>query len=267
MASLKDIKEVLRGEKDPPGTLKHDDILIIGDSFCACRIHDYDWPIVVVNKLTGKSYDSVRGKGFTGAAWWSARKLLLEQLEKRVPEVLIMTHTEMQRIPSDENYGLNSGSVFNAEFYSNSQKVRPGENVVPHEVLLAGQSYYKYLFCKDFMQWAQTRWFYEIDEIVKAYNVPYVIHFHAFMPWDTKPLHIFKNGVTFNKALWPISDDNKRLSNSKMKIIDNHEVIDADLWQNNNTRNHFTHENNIVLANQILEALNDYSNGARDLQL
>jgi hypothetical protein len=55
-----------------------DDILIIGDSFAAGRNLHTDWPLALVRQLTNdSSIASVRGKGFSGASWWSARTCLL----------------------------------------------------------------------------------------------------------------------------------------------------------------------------------------------
>lgn len=243
------------------------DVLIIGDSFAQQRSEPTDWPKFVTATLTQEfnTTKSPRGLGFSGASWWSSRNLLLKEVKKHSPKVLIMTHTEMQRIPSDENYGLNSASVFNIENYT---KPTSTGNICPKEVLLAGQEYYKHLFCKDFHLWAQLKWFEEIDEIVKANHIPFVIHMHSFEVWDQNPTYIFKNGITFDKPLWDISDDNKLLElKSYKKINDLVNTIDADVWTNNSNRNHFTMANNVKLAQQIIDAINNYSNGLKPLQL
>jgi hypothetical protein len=236
------------------------DILIIGDSFCYARFQPTDWPQIIMQRLCNRRAETVRGMGFSGASWWSARKQLVEELEKHAPKLLIMTHTEMQRIPSDEDYTLNSSSVFN---------LGPESKSVPDEVLLAGQQFYKYLFCQDFYIWAQQAWFKEIDELVEKYEIPYVIHMHTFDPW-TKNLHVFKNGITFDKPLWPLCDDFKKLKINESKIMKISETLTAikeDFWDTNDTRNHFSVENNKKLASQILLAFHTYSNGVRELQL
>lgn len=269
MATIRNIKNDLRGEKPYPENLSFNDILIVGDSFSACRVDKFDWPVIVAEKLVGKSRDNtkIRGKGITGASWWSARNYLLEELKKKVPKVLICTHTEMQRIPSDENYALNSASAFNIEHYSDATRERNIENISPIEVLEAAQQYYKYLFSKDFHMWAQEKWFFEIDELIKAYNIPYVIHLHSFEPWDQKEYFVFKNGITYTSALWDLSDDNKLMKSVPYIKIDNLEVPNADMWSKSSTRNHFTAENNIKLANIIIAGFKNYYNGARQLQL
>ena len=250
--------------------IRSEDILIIGDSFAKQRTAKDDWPQIVLAHLCQNfMLNKVpRGKGFNGASWWASRKLLLSELEKNAPKVLIMTHTEMQRIPTDENYGLNSASVFNMEEYLEISSEPKNDEVVPKEVLIAGQEFYKHLFCRDFFRWAQKQWFHEIDSLVEKYSIPFVIHLHSFEPWDA-PMHIFKYGVTFDKPLWDICDDNKLLKAENIKIISQLiSTIDGNIFNHDNQhRNHFNAENNIKLADQILDAINNYSHGVRNLQL
>jgi hypothetical protein len=54
----------------------HNDILILGDSFCANRKTRTDWPMVVSQSLTGSNHIP-RGVGFAGGSWWSVRGALL----------------------------------------------------------------------------------------------------------------------------------------------------------------------------------------------
>ena len=269
MATIRGIKTELKGEKPDPTSITYNDILIVGDSFCHGRIQPTDWPVMVAESLVGKPLgkNKIRGKGIVGSSWWSLRNLLLEELNKKVPKILICTHTEMQRIPSDENYALNSATAFNIEHYSDATREKNIENVSPIEVLQAAQQYYKYLFSKDFHIWAQERWFYELDEIIKAYNVPYIVHLHSFEPWDRRDYFVFKNGITFTSSLWDLSDDNKIMKDVPYIKVDQLEIPNADIWSKNNTRNHFSTENNEKLAQLILEGLKNYYNGGRQLQL
>lgn len=249
--------------------INFNDVLIIGDSFATQRTTDTDWPKLLVSRLCSDFSPKriPRGSGFNGASWWSSRKLLYRELKKHIPKLLIMTHTEMQRIPNDDDYGLNSSSVFNVEEYTRNIESTIHPDHIPKEVLLAGQEFYKHLFCKDFFIWAQKQWFLEIDTIVEKYSIPFVIHFHSFEPWDG-PQHIFKNGITFNQPLWNICDDIKLISQDRYKsITEEIQTVDGDIWQNNSNRNHFSVENNIKLADQILDAINNYSHGVRNLQL
>ena len=269
MAKLTEIKNLLRGEREYPNGISFDDVLIVGDSFAACRVQDYDWPVIAAESLVGlkRTNKQIRGKGLTGASWWSARSFLLDELKNKVPKILICTHTEMQRIPSEHHYALNSATAFNIEHYSDATKEKNIEIVTPYDVLVAAQQYYKFLFNKEFHMWAQERWFYELDELVKAYNIPYVIHMHSFEPWDQKKFHVFKYGVTFTTALWDISDDCKVLKNTPYKKVKNLEIPDADMWSKIDTRNHFSQENNKKIADHILDALQNYGNKTLEIQL
>lgn len=269
MALIKNIKNELRGEKTFPTNCNFDDILIVGDSFCKGRVHNTDWPVIVAEKLVGTSRGDkqIRGRGIVGASWWSTRNCLLTELAKKVPKVLILTHTEMQRIPSDEDYALNSASAFNIEHYDDATKGKNIDGVSPLEVLQAAQQYYKYLFCKDFHVWAQEKWFHEIDEIIKAYNVPYIVHFHSFQPWDRKGFYVFKEGITFTSALWDLSDDCKIMKTVPYIKVDELEIPNGDMWSKLNTRNHFSIENNIKISEIIIDSLKHYHNCSRKIQL
>jgi len=223
-----------------------DDILIVGDSFSAHRSDLSHWPMLLTQQLTGEKISSgqnkfPRGKGFTGCSWWSVRKILLEELEKKVPKVLIVTHTEAQRLPSDENFGLNSGSVFRVGDSETSH--------IPTSVLLAAQQYYKYLSSVNFQNWAQLQWFNELDDIITAYQIPQVLHVHSFLPWKiTDPLHVFKTGTTFTTPLWEICDDNK--NPNSLAIF-----------------NHFNVPNNMRLAVAFKNALQDYTIGSKEITI
>jgi len=241
------------------------DILIVGDSFASCRTLQTDWPKIVTDHLIKYTeYIQPMGKGFAGASWWSVKRFLNDYLKTHTPKVLILTHTECQRIPSNENYSLNYGSVFNAESYHKLKKQERDDEIPPYEVLIAGQSYYKYLYNQDFHQWAKIQWFKELDELIK--DIPVVIHLHVFYD-ENKFLYTFKNGLTFNKPLWGMSDDCKKLTNKMSTLTDSIQVVPENIWKDLQTRNHLTEENNKKLASIIIDAIENYSVGPRDIQL
>lgn len=232
-----------------------DDILILGDSFVGHRDLETDWPQLLACKLAGVPFDSKRiprGHGFNGSSWWSVRNRLLTELQNRKPEVLILTHTEPQRIPSDDNYNLNPGSVADPDWLvkinTNEQnEIDSNAGIAPKEVLLAGQQYYKYLISIDYHLWAQEKWYEELDEIITSSNIKYVIHMHCFEPWKNKELYKFKNATTFDKPLWQVSDDVKK-------------------WSIHH-RNHFTIENNAKMMGLINNAIENYSVGFKEFKL
>lgn len=239
-----------------------DDILIVGDSFASHRNKETDWPRVLISNLTGcnDNHRIIRGKGFTGASWWSTRKEILHQISHRVPKLLIVTHTEPQRIPHVEDLPLNTATVFNDKYYSDLKK--QNKEYIPIEILHAGQHYYKHLFVEEFHLWAQENWFAELDKIVLEYSIPYVIHLHAFEPWKGNVPYIFKHGLTFVTPLWEVCDDNKAFKKTTWKnAFGKIKIPNPELWNNLGTRNHFLPENNVKLAEQILEAISNYSLG------
>ena len=231
------------------------DILILGDSFVGHRDLETDWPQLLTCKLTGLPFDEKRiprGHGFNGSSWWSVRNRLHEELKIKKPKVLILTHTEPQRIPSDDNYNLNPGSVENPDWHkqlnSNEQnEVDANAGLAPREVLLAGQQYYKYLISIDYHLWTQEKWYEELDNLISTSDIEYVIHMHCFDPWKNKKLHEFKNSITFNKPIWQVSDDSKK-------------------WSIHN-RNHFTLNNNKKMMEVMYTCIENYNHGFRDLKL
>jgi hypothetical protein len=199
-----------------------EDILIVGDSFCAERDDDHDWPFIVSNTLSGSSKNT-RGEGFSGASWWSVRKCLLTNLEINTPKILIICHTEPFRIPNDDNYGLNFRSVEVETF--------------PTDLQVAARKYYENLMSKDFHEWACLQWFKELDNIIEKHKIEKVIHFFCF--GGAYSCYLFNKGVTIKNILYDIS----------------YNTPDQDIVK---TFNHFTPDGNKTLAKNILNILNDY---------
>jgi hypothetical protein len=180
-------------------TYEWDDILIIGDSFCADRSMQYHWPQIVTTRITDQQYNgtiSPRGRGFPGASWWSGRKNLLTELELRVPKVLILCHTEPYRIPHDTDWGLNTRSVAHNIVY-----VPPDSTDKPSkEFINAATAYYEYIISEDYHKWAYQQWFLEVDRIIDQYQmIEKVVHFFCFKGPHCD--HVFKNGVTMEVPL------------------------------------------------------------------
>jgi len=212
----------------------HDDILIVGDSFCANRVRTTDWPNKLVELLTGISTTSARGKGFSGASWWSTSRELKRQLLISIPKVLIICHTEPNRIPSADNFSLNYSTVF-AE----------GEQFLLHTIgknfriiQEAGRYYYKFLHNDEWHRWTETAWYKELDEIIETHNIPYVIHLFCFDDCNTD--YKFKRGLTSLEILTSLTESH--VYSGKM--------------------NHFSQEANISVATAIVDMItNHYQDG------
>ena len=213
---------------------EHKDILILGDSFAECRSLPVDWPFIVSQRLCN-STEIPRGHGFAGASWWSVRKRLLKELKLHVPKVLILCHTEPNRIPNDYDYGLTSHSVQNGKFYNpDGTQIDPIKNLA---IAKAGKLYYEELWCRDYCKWAMVSWFKELDELVEVHKIPYVIHLRCF-----EHNYIFKNGTTVKENLVDISLVGKY-------------------------RNHFTEEMNKKVGNRLVELVLNYQPGLQELAL
>lgn len=220
---------------------EHKDILILGDSFCELRSLPIDWPFIVSQKLSNSS-EKTRGHGFGGASWWSVRKRLLKELELHVPKVLILCHTEPNRIPNDYDHGLNSASCFEARNKVRRIKTHnyPLEPWQEKKIAMAGHLYYEELWSGEYCKWAMVSWFKELDDIVEVYKIPCVIHLRCF---DHGIKYIFKNGMTVKENL-----------------------VDMSLV-GNEYRNHFTEEMNKKVGNRLVELVLNYQSGLQELAL
>ena len=166
--------------------LKFNEILIVGDSFCHHRHGDWHWPQRLAARLTGET-DIPRGAGFNGASWWSVRKELLKELNASPVKLLIICHTEPDRIPHDHDLALNAACVNEGrlvKYYMYLQNQFPIA-----EIQEAGQKYYKYLYSTEFHQWCQHQWFRDLNDII--HNIPFVVH----LPCFTKSVYEHATGI------------------------------------------------------------------------
>jgi hypothetical protein len=219
---------------------EHKDILILGDSFCSNRDSDSDWPFIVSQKLSN-SFERTRGRGFGGASWWSVRKKLLKELEISVPKVLILCHTEPNRIPNDRGAAIN-GSVIEAKTISYYGKHL--DHASQQRIIKAAKLYYEELWSHDYYKWAQIAWFKELDELLNVWEIPYIIHLRCFKSTTD---YIFKNGITIKEPLITLAD----YENQKVSIDD--------------LNNHFTEDVNKKLGNRLVELLLNYQPGLQEL--
>ena len=163
------------------------DLLILGDSFCSDRNKQVDWTVIVRNSLSA----NLRGQGFPGASWWSARNRLIQEIETP-PKIVIFCHTEPNRIPRDDDGGINIGCV-------DLGMIIYGINEQPmtEEFQLACKLYYKHIWSKKYHDWAMTGWLCELDELTK--DIEIVLHFFGFE--NKQRYHRFQHGVSFSDPL------------------------------------------------------------------
>lgn len=212
---------------------KWNDIVVVGDSFCAARSVPNHWPYRLANLVTGEDPGPkrpVRGHGWGGASWWAVKKQLPFYL-KAEPKILVVCHTEPMRLPNDRNkpIGLATAEADNPDTVENTD----------FALYEAAKQYYRNLFCEDFHLWAQEQWFKELDEIVDSTaSLEQVYHLHCFRgKWNKYP---FRRGVRFLDNLFHYAEPG-----------------DKD-YQGNENHNHFDSANNHRLAQQLAELIKNY---------
>jgi hypothetical protein len=232
---------------------KHEDILIVGDSFAQDRTRATDWPMALSKMLTGNDAPP-NGVGIGGTSWWTARKCIVKALQNNPPKVLIVCHTESTRLPSDKDIGLNSGSVLGQEYNPKST------HWCSKDEWIAAKMYYLHLMSGEFHDWAKLHWFYELDHI--SNSIPMVIHLHCFHDYEAAerkfPIdgYTFKHGITSSEVLF-------RLQFQESQLPDGRDLPGF--------RNHFSPENNVKIAQALYNAIINFDpakNGTKlDLDL
>jgi hypothetical protein len=205
---------------------KFNNLMIIGDSFCASRHSNsnYDWPVVL-----GKMLDcTVSGRGHGGSAWWTNKLDLDSYKEDPATTILIVVHTDSLRLPNDYGIPMNVGEAF-----SNNKEQLP--NLRPGLREIAASFYKSDLFCPDFYHWAQQAWIKELDADTRYYTT---IHIPGF---DSVDLSSIKNGifVTPGKDL------------HSLRALSDRELEKYPLHMYDPRKNHFSDFNNVKFATAL----------------
>lgn len=206
-------------------------LLIIGDSFCEDRTCDSDWPVALGRMLDCKVY----GKGWGGCAWWNTKKELDKYKSSRSTTILIVVHTDSNRLPNDFNYAITPRlmQMLNGGVDQDDAIKHPGIEYRQ----LALDFYNSDLFSMHFYEWAHRAWIAEIDRCNDFYAT---IHIPAF---DNVNLSGVRNGI----VLTPGNEFKSLMDISNAEVGNN-------TWAGRDTRhNHFKDVNNIKFA----EALRD----------
>ncbi len=222
--------------------MKWGDVLIIGDSFCSARSEFWHWPQIFTSELTGEEFknsNTIRGKGFNGASWWSSRKLTLRELKRSTPKVAVFFHTEPLRLPHDRDWGINYRSVELKTVHQTDVADIP----MSKDFAQAGQLYYEQLISFEFHEWAVRQWFLELDTLVKP--IEKVIHAYCFDGIYTD--YTFQNGVTL---AYPMINYQQKTPMFKKN--------------NESEANHFNVQTNQKFALALAEIIKNYpGNGVR----
>jgi hypothetical protein len=221
----------------------HDDILIIGDSFCHWRDRDIDWPCILLGLLTSsQKVKSPRGRGYRGVAWWSARRDLLKELEIKVPKVLIMCHTSHSRLASQLDLPISPARADPAipYFWNDSIIEKVGGRLELDAIIKAITYYYGYLYSSEYHRWCQLQWFKELDQLIISNKIEKVIHLHI-IGHKNDPPYCFETGLTNSEYLIDLVIRSGRTPG---------EEEDTDV-----IRNHFTIDENRSIANSLYNTL------------
>ena len=190
--------------------------------------------------LTGQPFNptvQVRGEGYRGASWWTARKKLLAELEYSPAKVLIFCHTEPFRIPNDQGLGINTLSVETKNIVTPPGVEEPSENFIK-----AARGYYEYIISEEYHLWAYQQWFNEIDKIVSDHKIEKVIHLFCFRGYYNN--HTFSKGITMETPLINLQQ--------------------SALWKKAETRNHFLPLQNVEFGLKLANiAINYPGDGVR----
>ncbi len=216
------------------------DILIVGDSFCADRKEDYTWPQTLTCKLTNTDFQEgriPRGRGFPGASWWASRKELIKELKKQKVKILVVCHTEPFRIPHDRNWGINTRSVFLNSVYN--PDYNQDEKVPSTEFIDACKQYFKYIVSHEFHLWTVQRWFDELDQLSLKHEIEKIIHLYCFE--GDYNSYVFKKGTTFTVPL--ITYQKKQIWRYGSQEV---------------TANHYSPSENIKFGEELYTILKNY---------
>ena len=153
-------------------------IIVMGDSFCACD----GWPEILANNLNLKLIKY----GFPGHSWWIVRKTLKTLSAEDIIncEIIIFVHTSAARL-------LSSSDKVARTDWSNPKT----------EIDHAVHSYLKHIYDHEVHAWAQDMWFKEINEAWKNCKV---LHVFGFAP-ENDNINILTNGVCVLPTLSSIS--------------------------------------------------------------
>jgi hypothetical protein len=208
------------------------DLLVIGDSFCADRDTNDTWPYLLNTLLSGED-KAPRGEGKGGASWWETRKNLLREFEIKIPDVLVICHTEQMRLPNDYGYSITTSTIASGEIkYCEDTRLKK-------KLLKAAEYYYAYLASPEILTWVEQAWYKELDQLLSNAKVPKVVHLFSFTCCSE---YYFNHGVTVVDRL------------DTLCVVGNY-------------KNHFTPSFNKTFAGTLFNIITDYKPGRVNLEI
>ena len=204
-------------------------IIIVGDSFC---VNSKGWPEHLAKLLNLKLINY----GLGGGAWWSVNRFLLTLTQEQIDnsEIIIFVHTNAERIPTTVEE-INCINLLDLN--------------LNNELERAVSLHYKYIHDSDFLCWAQSKWFEEIND--RWSNIK-VIHLHSFPDSLIQRGHLLR-GMQIIPSLSTISLD-------EIAAKDNILIGDMRI-------NHLNTYNNTELAQQLFQLIGNYQVGKVSLDI
>ena len=211
-------------------------IIFIGDSFCSAMSPAHfaeggslagqgggdEWTHPTI--VANAFTAKLKNYGFSGKSWWYSYSQFNKDKSRVLTKdtvAIVFFHTDPSRINST-NPNWTNGLKFMNEEYQHLYK-----------------EWVAYMYDAQFQPWAQKRYFSELKEL---YSDIKTIHFNCFS--DTVSYCDLLPGMVYWTPLYTIS------------LSEEH----ADY--NNDTRyNHFSPKNNLVLAQLIVDSINNYKPG------
>jgi len=186
---------------------------------CSFSRNKEGWPSMVANNLNLRLIHF----GIGGTHWWTIKQFLDNLSQKQIEnsEAIVCCHTLNRRPALDCKEQI---------LYQTTK---------PPEWLEAKKLYHKYLHSQNFQEWVEPFWFKEFSE---KFSKLKIINLHCFDNSIKNKMHL--RGTNVLPSLFSISCNE----------IDNAEAV----MDNDERKNHFSDENNIVLANAITEYILNY---------
>jgi hypothetical protein len=199
-------------------------IIIVGDSYCNDSHNKTAWPVTLARILNL----NLICHGDSSAHWWSS-KVFLDSLPKEIKdntEVIVFCNTYTHRVPTD-NTSLNRVDLNSTDTESKDFAVK---------------LYYKFIHNYGYSDYVEKSWF---KDMKTDWSHVKLINLHCF-PWSIKNKN-FLGGVSVTPSLTAISLN--EINSPTMNLV-------------GDTRpNHFNQHNNIELAEQLANIINNYTIG------
>lgn len=213
-------------------------LVVVGDSFCADRLLDTDWPLRLANMYSVP----LSGKGLRGRGWWACRDWIQKNTNSLDQNtVVIICHTAYHRLPHRTHLPVNAG-VLHTEVSSQKNDLLQFD---PEGKLhrLVKEFYQSDLYVDEFYNWAWRAWLAEVNKLATKVNK--IIHLPGpcVMPSFENP---YRNSIVVQptakyKGLMELSKKELRIP----------EVLGSDV-----RHNHLSTHNNCKLAEALYTIIN-----------